>query len=825
MTAGNDESFSTTNVWRKPLFFSDPVRGHPYVAYLRDHGTPKNIYGSDHSPYYGVENNGKNTYINLNPGSYYVSDHTFGQSYKAIVDIKLDDAFVAGTFAAIRFNVDNDSAATLIGSKEIGLNIAFDVADDSKDTISIGVDGGYYVIDLPDDAFATWKTITILDNNKGIMKIYYEDNFIATVELSNTSGGEYKSVIVKDATGTEKVKKTDASVSSDYNNMNFGVAQNADKTETPEGGLHFDNWGIVPYEFDATMNDPLAGEPSADPTDEPADPTEKPSQPTDQPTEEPAEDNKVLYVSYDEIRPGILCGGNEENIKNPVLETGTSEATFWGWVALTQNVKSFSYSINRGEKVDQPFAVVEAEQAVLDAVQSVEGATTASRFSVVVPVTEGTQIIEICAEFEDGSSEVFWTAELTVGKQTDSDVSVPDDFKYMIKDSQVEITGYKGTATKVVIPSEIEGYPVISIGVKAFYACKSLTSITIPESVTNIGNFAFASCLSLTKIEVSEKNQNYTSVDGVLFNKSKTKIICCPAGKNGDYIIPDSVTSIGAYAFEWCYLLTSITIPKSVTSIGDSAFAECTSITSITIPGGVKSIGTYMFELCTSLTRITINEGVTSIGASAFEFCTFLKSITIPKSVTNIDASAFYSCGALTDVYYTGTEEDWSNITIDDADNELLFNAVIHFLKQEIIAPTVDSNLVVDTETSLVSGITAESKPADVIAQFKGSDNIQIVGKDGKLLADDAFVGTGCKVQLIENGEVKDEVTVVIKGEIDGNGKIDSDDAIYLLRNTLFASLYPVVVDDDVDGNGEYNSDDAIHLLRHTLFPSLYPLK
>ena len=66
------------------------------------------------------------------------------------------------------------------------------------------------------------------------------------------------------------------------------------------------------------------------------------------------------------------------------------------------------------------------------------------------------------------------------------------------------------------------------------------------------------------------------------------------------------------------------------------------------------------------------------------------------------------------------------------------------------------------------------------------------------------LVGTGCKVQLIENGEVKDEVTVVIKGEIDGNGKIDSDDAIYLLRNTLFASLYPVVVDDDVDGNGEY---------------------
>ena len=88
------------------------------------------------------------------------------------------------------------------------------------------------------------------------------------------------------------------------------------------------------------------------------------------------------------------------------------------------------------------------------------------------------------------------------------------------------------------------------------------------------------------------------------------------------------------------------------------------------------------------------------------------------------------------------------------------------------------------------------------------------------------FLDKVCKnIINIENGEIKDEVTVVIKGEIDGNGKIDSDDAIYILRNTLFASLYPVVVEDDVDDNGKYDSDDAIHLLRYTLFPSMYPLK
>ena len=81
------------------------------------------------------------------------------------------------------------------------------------------------------------------------------------------------------------------------------------------------------------------------------------------------------------------------------------------------------------------------------------------------------------------------------------------------------------------------------------------------------------------------------------------------------------------------------------------------------------------------------------------------------------------------------------------------------------------------------------------------------------------------EVELVKNGEVIDEVTVVIKGEIDGNGIIDSDDAIYMLRNTLFPDTAPVVEEDDVDGNGIYDSDDAIYLLRYTLFPDMFPLK
>ena len=161
--------------------------------------------------------------------------------------------------------------------------------------------------------------------------------------------------------------------------------------------------------------------PSATPTTAPtATPTTVPTvaptaTATATPTEEPTI-NKILDVSYDEIRPGIICGGKDANISKPVLAAGTTKATFWGWVALSSNIKSFSYSINGGAKVDQPSAVVEAEKAVLNVVSGIKGATTASRFSVVVPVTEGTQHIELFAEFEDGTSESFWVADLTVSK-------------------------------------------------------------------------------------------------------------------------------------------------------------------------------------------------------------------------------------------------------------------------------------------------------------------------------------------------------------------------------------------------------------------------
>ena len=215
--------------------------------------------------------------------------------------------------------------------------------------------------------------------------------------------------------------------------------------------------------------------------------------------------------------------------------------------------------------------------------------------------------------------------------------------------------------TSVTIPNS-----VTSIGDYAFYGCSSLTSVIIPNSVTSIGDYAFVSCSSLTSINVDSNNPNYSSVDGVLFDKDKTTLIAYPGGKQGAYTIPNSVTSIGYRAFFNCTSLTSITILNSVTSIGDYAFYGCSSLTSVIIPNSVTSIGNGAFDGCSSLKSITIGNSVTSIGERAFWNCTSLTSVTIPNSVTSIGYMVFSGCSSFTSIKYTGTKKQWNKIELSN---------------------------------------------------------------------------------------------------------------------------------------------------------------
>ena len=187
-----------------------------------------------------------------------------------------------------------------------------------------------------------------------------------------------------------------------------------------------------------------------------------------------------------------------------------------------------------------------------------------------------------------------------------------------------------------------------------FYNCKSLTSITISNGVANIGESAFAYCTALNKVNYLGTIDQWVETD---FSDTTSNPLYY--AKNlyiNDVLVEDVVlttaTKISSYAFRNCTSLTTITITDNVRSIGQYAFNGCTSLESITIPDSVTSIGDATFYKCTSLTSITIPDSVTSIGEDAFEGCTSLTSITIPDSVTSIGSSAFRGCTSLESVTF-----------------------------------------------------------------------------------------------------------------------------------------------------------------------------
>ena len=158
-------------------------------------------------------------------------------------------------------------------------------------------------------------------------------------------------------------------------------------------------------------------------------------------------------------------------------------------------------------------------------------------------------------------------------------------------------------------------------------------------------------------------NKKYHSANNcIIETDTKTLVVGCKAS-----ITPSdgSVTSIGDSAFYNCSGLTNITIPDSVTSIGWGAFSGCSGLTSVTLPDSVTSIGYGAFRSCSGLTSITIPDSVTSIGEYAFGYCSGLTSVTIGNSVTSIGDSAFYNCSGLKTVFYKGSAEQWSKISID----------------------------------------------------------------------------------------------------------------------------------------------------------------
>jgi BspA type Leucine rich repeat region (6 copies) len=213
-------------------------------------------------------------------------------------------------------------------------------------------------------------------------------------------------------------------------------------------------------------------------------------------------------------------------------------------------------------------------------------------------------------------------------------------FTYITNNGTITITKYTGGGV-VTIPSTTNGLPVTSIGDDAFDGC-AVTSVTIPNSVTNIGQKVFYNCHSLTNAMIGT---NVADIGYEVFSGCY---------KLPSITIPNSVTNIGDWAFYYCSSLTNVTIPNKVTSIGDGAFYGCSNLTSVTIGNSVTNIGYDVFYDCYSLTSVTIPNSITSIATNAFQYCYSLTNVTIPNSVTKIREYAFYDCTNLNRVYFQG---------------------------------------------------------------------------------------------------------------------------------------------------------------------------
>ena len=258
------------------------------------------------------------------------------------------------------------------------------------------------------------------------------------------------------------------------------------------------------------------------------------------------------------------------------------------------------------------------------------------------------------------------------------------------------ITKYNGTDTVVVIPSKINGVTVTTIGTDAFLGL-NITSVTIPDSVTEIGANAFAGCTNLTSVNYAGDWSKLTIQSGnpavedaanaqlfdFAFTPDNTAVVVIRyKGTAADVTIPSRykgkpVTVIDPVAFYNNSAVTSVTIPDSVTAIPDYAFGYCSQLTNISIPNSVTFIGFSAFNSCTSLKSITLPSSLSTIQSYAFYNCENLKTIRIPVSVTSIGNYAFDVCPSLMTVTYPGSKTQWDDNITKGSNNDVLENNLI----------------------------------------------------------------------------------------------------------------------------------------------------
>ena len=353
--------------------------------------------------------------------------------------------------------------------------------------------------------------------------------------------------------------------------------------------------------------------------------------------------------------------------------------------------------------------------------------------------------------------------------------------------------------TRIEIQSSVTS---IKIEGGAFAYCTSLTNIEIPSGVTSIGN-AFYGCTSLNSINVDKDNQLYSSEDGILFDKVKTKLITYPAGKKEkEYNIPSGVTSIGGWAFYGCTSLTRIEIPSSITSIGGWAFSGCTSLTSIEIPSSVTSIGGYAFDRA-KLTMVVVAESKN------------VQEIELPDIIKRAMNKG--------DILYTSSDFELTNcsLTEDKTKLEVASKETVRLKVKEgalsgisVVVKVVSLKKYEVTEENgevYIEDINPGTKIQEFIDNIETNGTMKFYKGNSEITDVNSKVQTGM-IMKITLGEQETSCKLIVKGDLNGDGEMGDIDLLKLVRyqaglDTSLNGAYLKAADVYKDGTYADNKD------------------
>ncbi len=438
-------------------------------------------------------------------------------------------------------------------------------------------------------------------------------------------------------------------------------------------------------------------------------------------------------------------------------------------------------------------------------------------------------------------------------------VASEDDFEYIATPKNnpkwALVTKYKGDDTKIIIPETLGGYPVRTLSTYVFKECTKLTHIFLPSNVTSVSGQTFAECRSLVSIDVAEGHTTYLSENGVLYNYDKSTIIAYPNGLEGEFTIPESVITVGSYAFSGTYRLTRVYMYNNLSSVGEGAFLECDGLEYIKLSDCLKVLGKKALAGCDSLRELHLPASLSIIGDDA-----------VLGELSSDDSKQYYFTDGIycTDksyaynyVYKLGIRSPYlikeertltdlnSGISLIDVRGILPLDKDFSIKVTPIVPDTVaamlpvrynellayDVSLMIKTEPTGEEDEVTEveyTPSASLIIKFDKlpEDTIITTAKIYRISGDNTFELIRSPHTPFVAAQTKKLGTFMVinnndfskKGDIDGDGTITSYDARFAL--CIAAELVPDITEAqllaaDIKGNDGVDTSDACTILRY----------